>query len=309
MILRLSIYFILMDFYIFAFAGWIYESIFVSVRTGKVVNRGFLVGPILPLYGFGAVTVYVLLRPFSGCASLLYVMGMLIATVLEYITSWLLEVLFHAKWWDYSEASYNLNGRIALIPSMFWGILSLFMFDVLQPAASFVIKQIPQRYGEVLLVILMVITAIDLASTVITTINFRKQLENLYEFKRDLENALEEIELPSLRELFGNMTKELSERMAQGSLGTLKETLSQRFENWKGSEEESDSKLAMVEERFRHYLENRSSFLKKRPFTGNRRIVDAFPTMKILPKNHAAIDVKELLMNVKQKWEEREENK
>ena len=74
-------------------------------------------------------------------------MGMLIATVLEYITSWLLEVLFHAKWWDYSEAPYNLNGRIALIPSMFWGILSLVMFDVLQPAASFVIKQIPQRYG------------------------------------------------------------------------------------------------------------------------------------------------------------------
>ena len=116
MILGLSIYFILMDFYVFSILGWVYESTFVSIRTGKPVNRGFLVGPMLPLYGTGATLVYVLLRPVSSHPSLLYALGMLIATVIEYLTSYVLEKLFHAKWWDYSKAPYNLNGRIAIIP-------------------------------------------------------------------------------------------------------------------------------------------------------------------------------------------------
>ena len=147
----LSIYFILMDFYIFAFVGWVYESTFVTIRDRKPINRGFLVGPMIPLYGFGAVSVYILLRPFSKCASLLYVMGMVVATVLEYLASWLLETLFHAKWWDYSKEPYNFQGRIALIPSMFWGILSLLMFDVFQPAANWAMSLIPERIGKNLL--------------------------------------------------------------------------------------------------------------------------------------------------------------
>lgn len=183
-------------------------------------------------------------------------MGMLVATVLEYITSWLLEVLFHAKWWDYSHAPYNLNGRIALIPSMFWGILSLLMFDVLQPAASRVIEQIPVQSGRVILGILLVVTTIDLIYTVVTTINFRKQLEALYEFKKELESSLEEIQLPSLREIFGNMTKEWSERFAQGSFAAIREAFYQRLENWRQSDTASESKLAAVEERLKRYWEN-----------------------------------------------------
>ena len=135
-VLGLPLYFVAFDFIIFCVAGWIYESTFVSVRTKKVVNRGFLIGPYLPLYGFGAVIVYILLRPFAKIPSLLYIMGMLVATFLEYMTSWLLEVCFHTRWWDYTKDPYNLNGRIALIPSMFWGILSLIMFDFLQPFAK-----------------------------------------------------------------------------------------------------------------------------------------------------------------------------
>ena len=84
-------------FILYAVVGWVYESIFVSVRTKKPVNRGFLVGPMLPLYGTGATLVYVLLRPVSLYPSLLYVAGMLIATVIEYITSYVLEKLFHAR--------------------------------------------------------------------------------------------------------------------------------------------------------------------------------------------------------------------
>lgn len=267
MIAGLSIYFILMDFYIFAFAGWIYECTFVFLRDRKFVNRGFLVGPILPLYGFGAVLVYVLLRPFSEIASLLYIMGMVIATVIEYITSWLLEVVFHAKWWDYSKEPYNFQGRIALIPSLFWGILSLLMFDVLQPVASFIMGKIPEDIGRILLVIFLLLTVVDVAYTVITTFNFRKQLENLYEFRKELEYFLQEIKGISMRDILNSTTKELVEKVSAMGFTEGKE------------------------------------LLKRVPRLRSQRLLDAFPTMKIITKNRSAVEVKKLLVNLKQKAE------
>lgn len=301
MILGLPVYFILLDFYIFAFAGWIYESTFVTIRDRKPTNRGFLVGPIIPLYGFGAVTVYILLRPFSGCASLLYIMGMIVATVLEYITSWLMEIVFHAKWWDYSKEPYNFRGRIALIPSMFWGILSLLIFDVFQPAADWVMDNIPYETGKILLTVCLILTVFDLFYTAITTVSFRKQLENLYEFRKELEHLLEEVQFASLRDILRNPAKATSAKRSLMNFNERKEAFYQKLNSLKENSAVSESKFAAVEERFRFYWENRSRFLKKRPFTGNQRILDAFPSMKILSKNHTSVDVKELLLNMKQK--------
>ena len=96
MFLGLSWYFILMDFYLYSFFGWIYECSFCSLKEHKVINRGFLVGPLLPLYGFGGTIVYVFLRPLEPHPSLLYLGGMLLATAIEYFTSWGMEKLFHA---------------------------------------------------------------------------------------------------------------------------------------------------------------------------------------------------------------------
>ncbi len=107
----------------FSFFGWIYESTFVSIRDRKLINRGFLTGPLLPLYGTGATLVYVTLRPLEAHPSLLFISGMAIATITEYIVALLLEKLTHAKWWDYSNEPYNFQGRVALIPSLFWGFL------------------------------------------------------------------------------------------------------------------------------------------------------------------------------------------
>lgn len=107
MFLGLSWYFILMDFYLYSFFGWIYECSFCSLKEHKVINRGFLVGPLLPLYGFGGTIVYVFLRPLEPHPSLLYLGGMLLATAIEYFTSWGMEKLFHAQWWDYSRDPYT----------------------------------------------------------------------------------------------------------------------------------------------------------------------------------------------------------
>ncbi|MCD7825613.1 MAG: putative ABC transporter permease [Clostridiaceae bacterium] len=299
MILGISIQYALLDFFVFSFLGWIYESTFVSVRSKKLVNRGFLMGPVIPLYGFGAVLVYLLLRPFAKIPSILYLMGMLIATVIEYVTAWLLEIAFHTKWWDYSNEPYNLKGRVALIPSMFWGILSLFLFDFLQPAADAVIRLIPEKAVRPFLAAAIFLLLCDLVYTVITTINFRKQLVRLYDLKKELEYLLDELQEASLREILSAGRKEREEKPVQSELSAWAETFAGKLKSLRGKSE--DSALNTLEERFRLYLEHRSSVLKKRPLIGNQRLLDAFPNMKLLSGKHADVEVRDLLMNIRKK--------
>ncbi len=263
MILGESAYDLLMMFYLFACAGWIYECTFVFLRDRKPVNRGFLIGPILPLYGFGAVAVYLFLRPFCRIPTLLYVMGMVVATALEYVTGWILERCFHTKWWDYSEEPYNFQGRVALIPSLFWGVLSLVMFDFLLPMAEAAIGSIPRRAGEVLLGAALVVTAADLCYTVITIINLRKQLERLYVLKKELDLLFWERSETSLKELLKYSASELSERL---------------------------------------------HFMKRNPWLGNRRILDAFPKMRLSFGKRESVSVRELISNMRARAEDFSEN-
>lgn len=300
-ILGLPLYFIIFDFFIFCFAGWVYESTFVSIRDRKLVNRGFLIGPYLPLYGFGAVSVYILLRPFAKIPTLLYVMGMIVATVLEYITSWLLEICFQAQWWDYSKEPYNFKGRVALIPSMFWGILSLIMFDFLQPAATYIIEAIPKNVGRVVVLAIVVVMSVDTVFTVINAINFRKQLENLYAFKREIEELLEDVQLRSVKEFLTDTKKELSDRIPMASIVEKRDLIYAKLKDLRKESDDNNSKLATFEERFKGFWEKRVNFTKRHRFTGNQRLLDAFPNMKLRPKGQNSIAVKELLANIKKK--------
>lgn len=277
MILGLTPYFILMNFYIFSFFGWIYECTFVSIRDRKFINRGFLTGPLLPLYGTGATLVYVMLLPFEPHPSLVFILGMVIATTAEYIAALVLEKLTHAKWWDYSNEPYNFQGRVALIPSMFWGFLSIFLFDFLEPFVIKIINLIPGKEGKYLLSAALVLSAADLIYTVFTTINFSKQLETLYNFRSEIENQLQDIRFKTLNEIISskNINFNIKKETIYQKLASLKDALG------------TDARLIQIEER-----------LKKRPFTGNRRILDAFPTMKFVSKNKKLIDVRELLTSL-----------
>lgn len=142
-------YFLVYNFFLYSFCGWIYESTLVSIQHKTWVNRGFLNGPIVPIYGAGATAVYLFLSGIPDEPVLIFVIGMLVATVLEYLTSYVMEKLFHAKWWDYSNYKYHFQGRICLLASLLWGFLSLLMMDVLQPFMNSVIASIPRRAGEI----------------------------------------------------------------------------------------------------------------------------------------------------------------
>ena len=241
--------------------------------------------------------------PFAKIPSLLYIMGMLVATFLEYMTSWLLEVCFHTRWWDYTKDPYNLNGRIALIPSMFWGILSLIMFDFLQPFATMLIEMVPKEVGIYIVSGILVLMAADTVVTVIRTINFRQQLETLFGFKKEIEELLEDVQLQSVKDFLLETRKEFSEKMSLAAFEQKNEQLYSKLKALKRDPKENSVKLAAFEERFRIFWEKRNRLNDKNPFVGSRRILDAFPTMKFYPKGQKAVSVKDLMIHFKKKTE------
>lgn len=129
--MSIAIWFLL--FIIYAFVGWCVEVVFTFFTGHKFVNRGFLVGPLCPIYGFGAIAITILLQKYVSDPLILFVMAMLIFSVLEYSTSWLMEKIFNARWWDYHNMKFNLNGRICLETMVPFGLGGLLVIYVLNP--------------------------------------------------------------------------------------------------------------------------------------------------------------------------------
>ncbi|WP_236879572.1 glycerol-3-phosphate acyltransferase, partial [Clostridioides difficile] len=115
-------------FFIYSFLGWTVESIGCSIASKRIINRGFLNGPICPVYGFGAVIVISLLGRFNNVV-IVFLLGMILTTILEYFTGFILETLFHAKWWDYSDRKFNIKGRVCLKNAIYFGVMSVLISE------------------------------------------------------------------------------------------------------------------------------------------------------------------------------------
>lgn len=122
-----------MLFFIYAILGWIIETTLVSIEKRKFVNRGFLIGPYCPIYGFGGLAITILLKNYTKDPIVLFLMAVIICGILEYFTSYIMEKIFKARWWDYSAKKYNINGRICLETVVLFGILGCLVMYVLNP--------------------------------------------------------------------------------------------------------------------------------------------------------------------------------
>lgn len=131
-------------FILYSFFGWVYESILCSCTSHSLVNRGFLNGPLCPIYGFGAVTV-ILAFWWEPDISLwnLFLSSMVLTCTLEYITSWGMEKLFHARWWDYSDYRFQLNGRVCLLGAVAFGSFSVLLIKVVHPRVAALVNRLP----------------------------------------------------------------------------------------------------------------------------------------------------------------------
>lgn len=162
----ITLYHVFAYFFIYAFLGWIAEVVFAALKTGKFVNRGFLNGPVCPIYGAGMALCVLLLNPLKDKWWLLFLAGGALATALEFITGFFLEKIFKAKWWDYSNEPFNIKGYVCLRFSLLWGLGILLIFYTLVPLTDAIIGLVPFKWWgmSVLFVFAAVMTA-DLIAT------------------------------------------------------------------------------------------------------------------------------------------------
>ena len=186
-------YYLILYFFVYGFLGWCTEVAFAACKERKFVNRGFLNGPICPIYGIGVGIVVQFLTPYKENLVLLYIASVVMVTALEWVTGFILEKIFHNKWWDYSKMPLNLNGYVCLLFSLIWGVACVLIVDFIHPLIHKVLSWIPFPVGMTLIVDLSIVMFVDLYVTASTILKMNKHLEKMKEIAADLHRISDEL--------------------------------------------------------------------------------------------------------------------
>lgn len=166
-------------FFTFAFLGWCAEVAFAAIREGKFVNRGFLNGPVCPIYGLGVALIAWALKPVKDNFILLFLGAVVLTSALEWLTGFVLKKIFHHQWWDYSEMKFNIGGYICLEFSLIWGVAGMAVVKLLIPPVDFLIRILPRGVGIVFLIVFGTIMLADIVVTVVTIVGLNQKLKKL----------------------------------------------------------------------------------------------------------------------------------
>lgn len=211
-------------FYCYCFLGWVWETCYVSVRKAKWVNRGFIHGPFLPIYGSGAIVVLIFTLHFRTNAQLVFLVGMMSATLLEYCTGVAMEKMFHVRYWDYTGKPLNLNGHICALSSLAWGLfsvlLTLYMHNPLERFAL----SMNVNLLEFIVFLLTVYISIDMAESIREAFNLKEMLVSLESSNEEFRHIQKGFEVAYA--FYGSELKEKSEaglKKINSALGAGKE--------------------------------------------------------------------------------------
>lgn len=288
-------YLLLWIFFVYAFLGWCTEVSFAALTSGRFVNRGFLNGPVCPIYGVGVVIVLFFLDPLRGNTFLLFLGSVLLTSLLEWVTGFVLEKIFHQRWWDYSNEPFNLGGYICLRFSIAWGLACLFVVEIIHPSILWLIHLIPHTLGLVLLALFSAGMLVDLAATVRTIARMNRQLTQLDELAgriKALSNELGENlaeRVIDAAELGSGLREDIQENLedAKDVLAQRREDLQDSLEDMKESLAERRMQYQMdqaerLEQRQRDLAELRTKLeaAMARPIFGQHRLMRAFPKMR-----------------------------
>ena len=275
---------IILLFFIYAFLGWCMEVAFAACKSGRFVNRGFLNGPVCPIYGFGMVGVAVLLSPLKDNLLWMYLGSAVITTVIEYITGWMLERIFHAKWWDYSDMPLNIGGYVCLLFSLIWGALCVVIVRYMHPAIAGLVEHLPNWLTIALDGLFVSAIAVDLAATLATIRKLASRLSTLERMAGEIHSLSDNIgrrisdstlaaksrveageaRLKEETAKLESARDALSDRMASG-----RERVTEKLEQ---SAEASRQRLNELKAKFDAALEENTA--------GQRRLMNAFPNLK-----------------------------
>lgn len=182
-------------FFFYCFCGWVWESCYVSLCQRHWVNRGFLQGPVLPIYGSGAIIILFVTLPVEQNLWLVWLLGMLAATALEYVVGAAMEKLFKVRYWDYSKHKFNLNGHICLTSSIAWGFFSILLVRFLHPPVGRLLVRVPDWFVDPLALGLTAVFTVDMVRSVQAALDLREVLTKLTEENEDLRRLAKRAEV------------------------------------------------------------------------------------------------------------------
>ena len=261
----MSIYYSILYFFVYGFLGWCTEVIFAAFKQHRFVNRGFLNGPICPIYGVGVTLVIACLEAFQSNLLLLYISSVILVTLLEGVTGWAMDKLFHNKWWDYSKLPFNIGGYVCLLFSLIWGVACIFIVYFVHPLIHQVLSLIPHTAGIALIAILGIALLSDIIVTTSAIVKFNQYLERLKHITDELHAISNQIG----SELYQNVMHVLD----------MQESSRQKLDDVK-LEVSEEIRMQIVE------LKTRAQNLGEKVPKPARRLLKAFP--KLESRNYKA---------------------
>jgi len=304
-------------FFIYGFLGWCYESAYVSIKHKQWVNRGFVRGPLLPLYGSGAILLLFVTIPFRESLLLMFVAGAIGATLLEYITGVAMEALFKVRYWDYSKRKFNFQGHICLAATSLWGVFAIVIAKVVHRPIENLVMGLPETMVEIFVMVVTVVFAADFALSFKAAMDIRDVLIKLEEVQREMERMQKRLDVilafaedsreqvvMNTYERLDELTESLEERFARVKElrekldAKIEEEIRERSEEWKERKEEwkgkSDAYKEELEElriNFRVNMEKRFQLLHRKDFF-RRDMIRSNPAMVSKQFKEALEDVK-----------------
>lgn len=225
-------------FFIYSFLGWCVEVAFVAVTAGKVTNRGFLNGPVCPIYGCGMIGVLLALLPVEKNIWLLFLGGMVIYSAVELFGGWILDKIFHMRWWDYSDEKFNIGGYVCLAFSFMWGMAVVFAVKFVHHPIMAVVKKIPFQIQVIIVVVCGVVFVVDMIVTLKNLIGINKSLGQLDKLAESLHTVGDQ-----LKDVVGNSAITVAEKAEEG-MEILDEKTADSRERIAGVREESAERIA-----------------------------------------------------------------
>lgn len=267
----MAFYEILLYFFIYAFLGWCLEVAYVALVSGRFVNRGFLNGAYCPIYGFGALILIYFLTPLKDNLLLFFAASVALTSLLELVVGFLLEKLFHQRWWDYSDKPLNFKGYICPLFSLLWGIACLVVVGFIHPPVEWLVGVLPYALGIVILVVLSALMAVDLTATVRTIAKINRDLGQIDELAARMRKLSDELgediahQALAVSEKGSDLKEGLEERTEElkNDLAEWKDELEERTEELKSDLAEWKDELTEKGEEFTERIAERVEDIKE----------------------------------------------
>jgi uncharacterized membrane protein len=291
-------------FILYSFIGWCGETVYCSIGQRKLCEkRGFLNGFLCPIYGHGALLVLCALR--GGCASpvLTFLFGLLLTSAVEYVTSCVMERLFHMRWWDYSHYRFQLNGRVCLLNSTLFGLACVFLCHYAHPRAMVLINAMIRRGSAIPLALLIfVVYAVDIVISVRSAIQIGSRLEKLHALQEELQHKLEELKAEQLRtmaEHLNHLEEAVENRMEahEAQREARKARAMERLQARVDSLDQWGEAYLRRWEQLKSDFQRRSRQLMEAQDYFERRLMLAHPTLRSAKHSEALQRLREFIKN------------